>query len=259
MYYKVYVDVLFLENLWMDLILLESVNVLCDLQVNWKRLILGSAAGSLGACLLTVCSGWLSTAGYFAGTIILAVLMVCVAFPKRKQFGYLVMYLYVTGFLFTGFLKYLNQFHPLAGVTAAGVSTVFGLIVWCSVCIYRRFRKADQLVCSVVLKAGKALVQTEGLLDTGNTLYDPATGKAVHILSQDLLEMLLQKSEKEMLPHLVLYHTISQNGMLTAYILDEMEIRNHGQKTRIDRPMVAGRPSAEGNYPLILHRDLFSL
>lgn len=258
MYYEVYLDVLFLENLWMDLILLRIAAMLCQTQIRWPRILLSAVAGSLGACLLTVGSGYLTGAGYFTGTLGVAVLMVWIIFPGGKGFWYLVMYLYVTGFLFGGLLRYLNQFYPLADLTAAGVSTVcggiFGLIYW----IRRQRQKEKGRICQVLLQAGNCRIETEALLDTGNSLYDPMMGKPVSILSPVLMQRILGEADKEMLPHLIPYRTISQEGFLKGYLLDSMEIRTQGQSRRIERPVVACMPSGKTELRMILHCDLLS-
>lgn len=67
MYYEVYVDILFLENLWMDAELLVLTAKLFRKPLHAGRILAAAIAGSLGACLLTVGSEWISRAGCFLG------------------------------------------------------------------------------------------------------------------------------------------------------------------------------------------------
>ena len=52
MYYEVYVDVLFVENLWVNVCLLLLTSRLMGYQTDRKRIAAGAALGSMGACLL---------------------------------------------------------------------------------------------------------------------------------------------------------------------------------------------------------------
>ena len=70
MYYEVYVDVLFVENLWVNVCLLLLTSRLMGYQTDRKRVAAGAALGSMGACLLETGSAYLTTAGWFLGTIL---------------------------------------------------------------------------------------------------------------------------------------------------------------------------------------------
>lgn len=72
MYYEVYVDVLFVENLWVNVCLLLLTSRLMGYQTDRKRIAAGAALGSMGACLLETGSAYLTTAGWFLGTILTA-------------------------------------------------------------------------------------------------------------------------------------------------------------------------------------------
>ena len=67
MYYEVYVDVLFVENLWVNVCLLLLTSRLMGYQTDRKRIAAGAALGSMGACLLETGSAYLTTAGWFLG------------------------------------------------------------------------------------------------------------------------------------------------------------------------------------------------
>lgn len=258
MYYEVYVDVLFVENLWMNAMLLLLTAWADRAAVKKARIAAAAVLGSLGACALTIASAWLSGIGYFLGCFALAAGMVFLAFPGRKHFGFRVLSLYLECFVLNGVLKYLEQFQRLSGVWFAVFSSISVLFLMAAEYIRKSRKKQGDRSCSAVLRCGACQMSAEALYDTGNSLYDPVSGNAVSILDGKLLEQLLAESGKENLPRLIPYHTIAQHGVLEAYILDEMELSDSSGKRCVKNPMIARMPEENRQYQLILHRDLLS-
>ena len=60
MYYEVYVDVLFVKNLWMNAALLAMTVWADQKRVRPMRILAAAAAGSLGACALYLASARLA-------------------------------------------------------------------------------------------------------------------------------------------------------------------------------------------------------
>lgn len=102
MYYEVYVDVLFVENLWVNVCLLLLTSRLMGYQTDRKRIAAGAALGSMGACLLETGSAYLTTAGWFLGTILTAAVMVRTAYGKRNTYIKCLVVLYLEGWLLGG-------------------------------------------------------------------------------------------------------------------------------------------------------------
>lgn len=258
MYYEVYVDVLFVENLWMNAMLLLLTAWADKAAVKKARIAAAAAAGSLGACILTVASSWLSGISYFLGCMVLAAGMVFIAFPGRKHFGVRTLSLYTECFLLNGLLRYLEQFHRLSGVYFAVFGSISAVFLAAAEYIQKSRKRQRERICSAVLYCGACRMPLEALYDTGNSLYDPFSGRAVSILDGKLLDQLLEESEKENLPRLIPYHTISQHGILEAYVLDEMELLDSNGSRCVKNPVIARMPEENRQYQLILHRDLLS-
>ena len=129
MYYEVYVDILFLENLWMDAELLVLTAKLFRKPLHAGRILAAAIAGSLGACLLTIGSEWISRAGCFLGSLFLAVLMTAIAFGREKHFRLTVAGLYLECFLMGGFLRYADQFYRLNGMVFLMAGSVAGVVL----------------------------------------------------------------------------------------------------------------------------------
>ncbi|MCD8241860.1 MAG: sigma-E processing peptidase SpoIIGA, partial [Lachnospiraceae bacterium] len=112
------------------------------------------------------------------------------------------------------------------------------------------------LSCEATLVCGECRVTVEGFYDTGNGLYDPISGRPVSILAPELLEKLLTGAGRAQPPRMIPYRTITQSGVLRAYFLDSMEIRDADGMRTLKQPMVACMRRSRNSYALILHRDL---
>ena len=187
MYYEVYVDVLFVENLWVNVCLLLLTSRLMGYQTDRKRIAAGAALGSMGACLLETGSAYLTTAGWFLGTILTAAVMIRTAYGKRNTYIKCLVVLYLEGWLLGGTVRYLEQFYVLAGLMLAGGSMVLAGILLAVEWVLVKLREREDIICPVALYLGEASISTEGLVDTGNSLRDPVSGRPVSVCTEPVL------------------------------------------------------------------------
>lgn len=187
MYYEVYVDVLFVENLWVNVCLLLLTSRLMGYQTDRKRIAAGAALGSMGACLLETGSAYLTTAGWFLGTILTAAAMVRTAYGKRNTYIKCLVVLYLEGWLLGGTVRYLEQFYVPAGIMLAGGSMVLAGILLAVEWVLVKLREREDIICPVALYLGEASISTEGLVDTGNSLRDPVSGRPVSVCTEPVL------------------------------------------------------------------------
>lgn len=256
MYYEVYIDVLFIKNLCMNVMLLFLTAWADQSVVHKFRIVTAAAIGSAGACLLTICSASLTGPSWLLASAVLAVGMVYLAFPDKKHIPARTVCLYIESFVLNGILRYLEQFHRLSGIWFAVFSGISVLLLTIAEYFLRNRRKEIERTCSVVLHHGTCRILVDALYDTGNGLYDPVSGCAVSILDHTVMEKLLKESGKENLPKFIPYHTISERGILEAYVLDSMEFLSASKSRWVRHPVVARMPKESGQYQLILHRDL---
>ena len=258
MYYEVYVDVLFAENLWINGCLLLLTFRLMKYQITRRRIVAGAALGSALACLLEVYSAYLTAAGWLLGTILTAAVMIRIAYGKRNAYIKCLVVLYLEGWLLSGTVRYLEQFHALAGLMLAGSSTAIAGILLAVQWVLAKLRKREDTICPVVLYLGDASISTEGLVDTGNSLRDPVSGRPVSVCTESMLQTLTAESGREIFPRLIPYQTIAEHGLLKAYVLDRMEITTTEGICVCMRPILAGMPMTSRQYDLILHQELLS-
>ena len=162
MYYEVYVDVLFVENLWVNVCLLLLTSRLMGYQTDRKRIAAGAALGSMGACLLETGSAYLTTAGWFLGTILTAAAMVRTAYGKRNTYIKCLVVLYLEGWLLGGTVRYLEQFYVPAGLMLAGGSMVLAGILLAVEWVLVKLREREDIICPVALYLGGGIDQHRG-------------------------------------------------------------------------------------------------
>ena len=85
-----------------------------------------------------------------------------------------------------------------------------------------------ECVVSVVLKQGDRTCTSYGLLDSGNTLIDPISGKPVCIMTMDLYQKLFPDTDVHNLNgyRMIPYSSVGKNkGLMDAFFLETMEVK----------------------------------
>ena len=98
----IYLDIIFLENIFMNTIILFATSIILKKQINIIRILISSSIGSLYAVLTYV-----TTLGIFSNVflkVILSIVMIYIAFKPNnvKQILKPIMIFYLTSFTFGG-------------------------------------------------------------------------------------------------------------------------------------------------------------
>ena len=276
MQYTVYADMLFLVNWLMDYALLRAVSAVLSIGADRKRMAVAAAAGALWVCMIAVIPMklWVENIISFA---VVSSLMVYLAFRPKGWRGLIeqVAVLYGVAILGGGLVNLL-YFHTSVGyylrmlvwgetnvetVQTAAVGICAAAITvsvrWIRALLNGRQRK--NCLYKVRLVLGDRENTLVGLLDTGNRLKEPVTGKPVHIAEKEVLEMLLADRE-DVVRMLIPFHSVgTDHGLLTAVRLDRMDlISEDSRRITVERPLVGlyeGRLSSRGEYKMILHTE----
>ena len=193
---KLYLDLIFLVNLWFDFLLLIAVTILLKRNIKFKRIILGSLTGSLTMFILFL---KLNNVTLFLFKIFVSLIMMLVTFSYKNikytlsnlGYFYLVsiilgggMYLLSDSFSYTsnGLLLYKN-----------GMSLNYIVLIILSPLViffylketkklknnYTNYHKVDIVI-------NKKTYHLNGYLDTGNNLYDPYKKRGVILVNIDI-------------------------------------------------------------------------
>lgn len=277
MQYTVYADVLFLVNWLMDYALLKAAAAVLRLKTGRMRMALASAAGAAWVCVIAVIR--LPRAAETVGSLaVISSLMIRIAFRPKGVRTFLRQFLTLYGIAIVGggmvnliyfhtpagyYLKNLVQGQTRLKPKPAAVIAVSGAAVFAAAWLIRRLTEyrhlGSELYTAVLYAKGRSVTLT-GLLDTGNRLREPVTGKAVHIAQRDALEP-LGPDREELFGFLVPYRSVGiEAGLLTAIRLDRMDlISAKGENITLDNPLVGiyeGKLSADNIYQLILHAEI---
>ena len=251
MYYEFYADQFFLEHFLTDCILLSLSALVTDQRFRLRRIVLG---GVTGAFLMTccVCIGWPEL-----WPLCMLSALICETGIRRRPlrwWGTQFFALIFVTFCFGGVLEALNEWYGFPAL--AGIAAAAGIL-------YQGFRRRSEQnrrsgsQARVSVTIGATTVQMTGLVDTGNQLTEPLTGRAVSILSPGQAERLLNVGwEMERGMCLIPYHSIGKSGWMKAVVADRMETVYGGKTVVTERPVLAisaGTLSLKAVYGIILH------
>ena len=282
MKYVIYMDVFFVINFFMDLLILVIAGKFIKPQTTILRCILAALAGTTLTCIITVTS--------FKPVVI------------QKIFTYLIIpsVMAVTGYRVSGFKAYIRVIAVMYGVTFAMSGAVNGLyyftdagfylknllslkylkgvnivvfifitvtayFITCFLCRYikskmnMRLREND--IYEVTLSFRGKTVKLNGLYDSGNSLAEPIEGTPVHIAEYNGIRELLEGVEvSDAKIRLVPYKSIGMRmGVLKAVELDMAHIEIDGEYIEINKVLIGiyeGSLSGTGAYQMILNRSI---
>lgn len=261
MYYTLYIDVFFLENLLTDYLLLTVTGRVLKIRIPEVRRLLAAGIGSLTVCLVYLAGGQNSLAGKLIQYGAAAAGMVFTSLPKNQRglFWKALFLLYLNGFLLGGIFGWLrNAFafpvYPFLFFTLLS----YELLSLAAKLLFRQ-KEQEQSIYAVTIRYQENTCTVRALLDTGNRLRDPVFGKPVSIITADLKTELLGEQEPVMYP--IPYHSVGRKtGFLPAFYADALELTGmDGACIRTEKPLlgITKEPlSLTENYSMILHPAL---
>ena len=151
------------------------------------------------------------------------------------------------------------------GFGTGGQVSVMQLLVWCAIVVWygaklleRERMRQKHPIWKVSFFWKTKFFSGSALMDSGNSLKDPYTGRPVCILDEETAKKLGISTEKAV--RLIPYHSIGRDhGLLRAVTVSELYLRKDGQEKKIADVTVAvgpGRLSRSGGYQMILHPAL---
>ena len=231
----VYVDVLFLVNFCMDFLSLWFAGGLLRLPRKRLLLALSSALGAVYAVGTLLFAG--NAAVSFVIGVAVALLLCYVAYGRecrRRLFPVLSAVFYVISCLFggmiTAFYSLLERFFSdrqdfyealIGGEGKIALFFTLMLIVALMAGAFKRFfiPRAVERTAKVEVKVGERRVMLSALVDTGNTLCDPLSGRACIMIDPQSVDAVLPRDVLD----------FSDGGRLDATVLS----RESGRRIRL--------------------------
>jgi len=197
----VYIDIIFLENLFMNCIILFATAIILKSQIKILRILISSTIGSTYAIIIYISK--LQIYSNIFLKVALSAVMVYVAFNPSKFKSFLkgIMIFYLTSFTFGGVTFALLYF-----VKPQNISFQNGVLIWISPIkviitggvigfiiitisfknIKGKLTKKD-MICDVKIIQKDKTKEIKAIIDTGNLLTDPITKVPVVIVEKDKL------------------------------------------------------------------------
>ncbi len=227
----VYLDLVSALNFLVDFLLFLGTNRLCGYPPRWGRMSLGALLGGIygGICLIP----GFSFLGNFLWRVVFLLLIGSISF----------------GFSISGIrrtLVFLLLSMALGGIALASGNQSFWGLLWASlgltaICVFGfRTRLGATSYVPVELQLGEKSIHITALLDTGNQLQDPITGRPVLVVGAEIANRLTGLTGQELSApietisrgnfpglRLVPYHCVGQSGgMLLALRIPKVKIGN---------------------------------
>lgn len=225
----------------------------------------GSASGAAASVLLLLAPSLPVFIKRFAGPMAVSMLVTAMVF-KLRQLSEIIKatgYLYIYAFLFGGMMKFLLLYLPLPQKMPGNIWHILGA----GMLGYQAARwwleqlkaKKKTRICKVQVRGYGDGMWLEALVDTGNGLREPISGKPVSVIDEEAMDRLNGIRLPEKLKAIPYRSIGRENGMMEGYEVPEIIIDNGGEELHWQKAIVGiskTKVSADGRYQMILHPDL---
>lgn len=297
MYLEIYIDELFLINFAMDIVLLLIEKKLLKWNAGRFKIVLASLFGAGMTCLYAVVPSLYGIMKFICFYVLVSFAMVRIAFDLHRIKDRIkgVVVLYAITFFLGGVMnsvyyqrktiQYYTDLVTHEVFTKIGLPYLFGACILAVIMLFgiwrciQYYRQCEKDILELNITYNKQSVLGKGLLDTGNCLKDPITGKPVIVVQLELLRECLSPSlyndiikvgrlenaaydiceANATKIRLVPFQSIGKkHGILPAIVLDEVEIQR-GTKSMTSKHVVAAlyddTLSTKNEYQVILHKS----
>ena len=244
MQYELYVDRLFLVNFVMNLYLLLLVDRSTLRTATRGRLLLGAVAGGIWGLMPFLLPGPVLLKGgatAVAGTVG----MLLISFPVKgfRMFLRLLEKLLLYSFCMGGTLLFLIRSVPQLRNFLTGIFGILGAggLTFLFLFHFKERKVHEDSICRAELICGDEHLHVMALVDSGNSLVEPISGRPVCIVTESILDGL-----RKALPpgcRAIPYHSIGKRrGVLEGYLLPELVLDLDGIRKSFVKVYIAASP-----------------
>ena len=212
MYYELYIDMFFLVNFIMDILVLSVAKKILKCPASYGNICLGAMTGAALTCLAIFIPLSAGVGKFMIFYGLISILMTGTGLRIRIHQGFLqaCIVVYISAFMIGGVFSCMTQYMRK--------SAVFFVFAWISYVLVSGIRKflvtmdrTQQVECEVLLINKASKVKVKAMIDTGNRLRDDITGKPVSIISKPTADILWKEMPIEGLRYIP-YRTIEGKG-----------------------------------------------
>ena len=243
MYYEVYVDSLFVVNFVMNLYILILVNGSTLRTATRRRLLAGAGVGALCYLMPFVIPvpAWVKYPVALVGG---TGLMIYIVFRPGNIRGFMAIlkWMFVYSFLMGGLLLFVRDNIPFLYQFTTEIWAVCGIGALCAMLISytceKERKRAQESSCRATLVSRSNRVTVEALLDSGNGLVEPISGKPVSVIEPEVYRALWGEGEQPF--RAIPYHSVGKrHGIMRGYLVTGLELEIGGVTKRLSDVYVA--------------------
>lgn len=256
--YVLYLDVYVLESVLLNLILLMFTLIMMGRRIRFIRLLIAALLGG-ALSVIPIIAGINYGIFYILFVWITGLLMVIAALGGGKISEQMTgtMYFYVLSFVWNKLIAGLEKIVGIGYVVGILTAIIMGIAI-VYLCVKKKKEKRQTIYEVQIARQGRK-VSIKALLDTGNALREPISGRPVSIIEKEAYEELHCEETQEKC-RAIPYHSIGrEHGMMKGIEVDELVIWE-GKEPHVQKDaMVAlydGKLTTNGSYRMILHASL---
>ncbi len=234
----IYIDVFFLLNFWMNVLILFLIRKITK-TYRTLRCIAAAAVNALAAAGLLLFFLKTEQPCVFLLFVPVIFLTNCLAFGAVSILWRLFLFV-ITGSLVAGVQFGLVSVFQISSQSLAIFLVSVAAVVSCTV-LERQCRisfKEEHMKAKTVLEFGDRKVFATALMDTGNRLYDPFYHKPVILVEERMMKDVMEECRKihpERMQY-VPYHSVGKkNGMLEGIMFDYVSIQWQEKQMRFSK------------------------
>lgn len=231
MYCEIYLDSLFILQFIMNIFMLSLVNCLLKQKIRKRRLVFGALLGAVCSVLSMVLPFDISVRmGCSFCLSIICMIIVTFQISNISSFTYIMKRVGISTLLLGSLSLIIIRIIPKGDNAVLGISMVLAAVGIAFGLLKRGLLGQMKIVknCKVILY-GKEKLEINALVDTGNGLKEPISGKPVSILDKNIFEQLYDKEQQTY--RVIPYHSVGRkNGVMDGYLIDRIVVETQEGK-----------------------------
>lgn len=180
--------------------------------------------------------------------------------PKSYRYlGKLLIYTYFAIFTLGGILILLESILKKKKISMLTWAILVVFLVFLIEKVYEQMNVKSEFRHVVLTFAEGKNCTLTALVDSGNSLIEPISKTPVSIVEEKMIEKYKEELQESKFRIVPFCSVGEQHGVLEAYFIDKMEIKQEGENRIVFQPMIAvakERISENRNYQMILHPEL---
>lgn len=263
MNYVVYLDVFLIINILMDFLILAIARSLIKPQTTIKRCILAAVSGgvlSVISLMIPYKTIWLR---FITSYIFICFVMVKIAFNGKgiKRNIKNICAVYAVTFIMGGIMNVLYYNSHINLMRFISIALITYLISDFLVGLINK-KGLEKKIYKVQVYNGEKSVILYALLDTGNMLFDPISGRKVHVIEYEIIKDIINKENG--FYRVIPFNSVGkQRGLLNAIEVDCLEVfDDEGKNVKLQKQIVAlydKKLASDGRFEGLLHSSINEL